>query len=190
MMDSMPSTTCGSRKSAPRRALGAWVVSLCAAAALVPSPARAAESCQFLLDSALKMMTTGSHTYTTRTSDRDAPLLTEGIYVNGQGYIMVDGKWSRGMSVAEIKAQSEENLKTEHPVCTKLREESVDGQLAAVYGEHSADDATVTMRVWIAKASGLQLREEIDMNTGGAKGKSHYLVRYTYNNVAPPSGVK
>ena len=40
--------------------------------------------------------------------------------------------------------------------------------------------------MWISKATGLPLREEMDTDTGGVIGKSHRSMRYEYSDVKPP----
>jgi len=72
-----------------------------------------------------------------------------------------------------------------------VRDESVNGEPATLYSGHDQlPDAKVDSQVWISKARGLPLKMEMDMDTGGAAGKSHRTVRYEYSNVQPPAGVQ
>jgi hypothetical protein len=49
------------------------------------------------------------------------------------------------------------------------------------------ENATEDAQVWIAKGTGLALREEIDMDVGGGSmGKSHASIRYEYGSIQPP----
>jgi|SRR5579863_2297390 len=188
-MGTKSSAAVSDRTSVRRWAPGVWAAGLCLMTVLTP-PAWAADNCRFLLDSMLNMMATSVHSYTTMTSDiHPTPTRTEAIWVKGTGYLGVEGKWRRSMTLAEIKAQSEENLKTQKPVCSVVRDDSVDGQAATVYIEKSSAGATLGATIWIAKGSGMPLKQEIDMNVGGTKGKSHIATRYTYGNVTVPPGV-
>lgn len=57
--------------------------------------------------------------------------------------------------------------------CDYLRDETVDGQPAAVYREQYKGDAgSTTATIWISKSSGRLLREEQDGDITG-KGKGH-----------------
>ena len=57
--------------------------------------------------------------------------------------------------------------------CSHLRDESVDGQPAAVYREqYKASTGSTTATIWISQASGRLLREEQDGDISG-KGKGH-----------------
>ena len=68
-----------------------------------------------------------------------------------------------------------------------MREESLNGEPAAVYKVHSETEAAKTDgQVWISKSKGLPLRQELDMDVGGSAGKSHREMRYDYANVKPP----
>lgn len=57
--------------------------------------------------------------------------------------------------------------------CSYLRDETVDGQPAAVYREqYKGDTGSTTATIWISKSSGRLLREEQDGDITG-KGKGH-----------------
>ncbi len=63
--------------------------------------------------------------------------------------------------------------------CTYLRDETVDGQAAAVYREQYRSKAGSTdAQIWISRNSGLLLREEEDGDVAG-KGKGHISYRWT-----------
>ena len=53
-----------------------------------------------------------------------------------------------------------------------------------------SEDRTTDAQVWVSKSKGVPLREELDMNVGGAAGKSHMTLRYDYANVQAPAGVQ
>ncbi|MES2402916.1 MAG: hypothetical protein V4567_01105 [Pseudomonadota bacterium] len=61
--------------------------------------------------------------------------------------------------------------------CSYLRDETVDGQPAAVYREqYKGDTGSTTATIWISKSNGWLLREEQDGEING-KGKGH--ISYT-----------
>ena len=63
--------------------------------------------------------------------------------------------------------------------CSYLRDETVDGQAAAVYREqYQSKTGSTDAQIWISKSSGLLLREEQDGNVIG-KGKGHIAYRWT-----------
>jgi hypothetical protein len=69
--------------------------------------------------------------------------------------------------------------------CHYLRDESVNGETAAVYSTHSeTEDIKSDGQIWISKDRGLPLRHELDIEAGGSK--NHHSARYQYGNVQPP----
>ena len=64
--------------------------------------------------------------------------------------------------------------------CAYLRDETVDGQAAAVYREqYKGDTGSTTATIWISKSSGRLLREEQDGDIT-SKGKGH--ISYHWNS--------
>jgi hypothetical protein len=107
----------------------------------------------------------------------------------GAIYITMKGKWEKSpMSAAAMRAQEEENWKTAKNVsCKYLRDESVNGQSAAVYSTHNEnEDTKEDGQVWVSKSKGLLLRQEEDVEIGYGD-KRHHSIRYEYTNIqAPP----
>jgi hypothetical protein len=63
----------------------------------------------------------------------------------------------------------------------------VNGESAALYSTHEESTHGKTdSQNWVSKSKGLILRQEIDIDTGGATGKSHISSRYEYSNVQAP----
>jgi hypothetical protein len=72
--------------------------------------------------------------------------------------------------------------------CSYLRDESINGQPAAVYREQYRSKAGSTdATLWISKTSGLLLREEQDGEVPG-KGKGHIAYRWTSAEPVPAGG--
>jgi hypothetical protein len=94
---------------------------------------------------------------------------SETIYVGGSTYTKVGGKWIRGSwTTQQVMKQEEENRQNSKYSCRYLRDESVNGEAAAVYGTHSQnEDITSDGQVWISKKTGLPLRHEFDIDAGG-----------------------
>ena len=111
------------------------------------------------------------------------------ITTGGAIYITMKGKWKKSpLSAAAMRAQEDENWKTAKNVsCKYLRDESVNGQSAAVYKTHQ-DDETIKEdgQVWVSKSKGLPLRQEEDVDLGQGD-KRHHSTRYEYNNVQAPA---
>ncbi|WIG56320.1 MAG: hypothetical protein OJF61_002108 [Rhodanobacteraceae bacterium] len=63
--------------------------------------------------------------------------------------------------------------------CAYLRDETVDGQAAAVYREqYKGSSGSTTATIWISRSSGRLLREEQDGDITG-KGKGHISYRWS-----------
>ena len=172
---------------------------ICLTAFLTAAPAFSADGgCTVPFDSAKKIVTTPAHGYSTLTSsDRpNQPHVTEIIYtggMNGTIFVKSGGRWVRSpLTPAQYLKQEDENIRDAKTSCRYLRDESVNGEAAAVYSVHSDNGGIIgDGTVWISKARGLTLKEEMDMDTGGGpSGKSHSSERFDYSNVRPPDGVK
>jgi hypothetical protein len=152
--------------------------------------ASAADTCQPVYNALTKILTTPSHSYSTQT----APLVNgqqrkvETIYVQGKTYMLVRGKWMLSpVSPNDVLEQELENEKQGKSSCQLVRNESVNGEAAAVYSmRRKTDAANEDGLIWISKTSGLALRKEVDMEYGGKIGKMHLIARYEYSNVKPP----
>jgi hypothetical protein len=87
-------------------------------------------------------------------------------------------------------AELHKTAEDKHPnaTCRAVREESVNGEAATLYSMHDQNpDAKTDSEIWISKSRGVPLKLEMDMDVGGAGGKSHRTMRYEYMNVqAPP----
>jgi len=64
--------------------------------------------------------------------------------------------------------------------CTFLRDETLDGRPASVYGEDFRSRVgNADGKVWISKTTGATLRQEVDVDLG-SKGKGHQSIRFEY----------
>ena len=67
------------------------------------------------------------------------------------------------------------------------RDESVNGEAAALYMAHSENDTVKSdAQTWISKSKGLPLRTEEDIDTGDGD-KRHMSIRYEYGNIQAPA---
>ncbi|HZQ18924.1 MAG TPA: hypothetical protein VFA90_09385 [Terriglobales bacterium] len=152
--------------------------------------ARAADACQPVYNALAKIVTTPSHSYSTQT----APLVNgqqrkvETIYVQGKTYMLASGKWMVSPATPNDVLQQElENEKQGKSTCQFVRNESVNGEAAAVYSmRRETEIANENGLIWISKTSGLALKKEVDMEYGGKVGKMHLVARYEYSNVKAP----
>ncbi|HEX4380018.1 MAG TPA: hypothetical protein VH022_08305 [Candidatus Acidoferrum sp.] len=110
------------------------------------------------------------------------------ITVNGERYVMINGKWNKSrMTVAATKEQEAENIKNAKVLsCKRTGDDTVSGEAATVYTEHTENEDTKSDgKIWVSKSRGLILKEEIDLDSGDAS-KEHITVRYEYGNVKAP----
>jgi hypothetical protein len=162
------------------------------------TPLAAQSGCQPVDDAMNKVMTTPTHIYTSMTPvpsnggqpRTDEATLSETIYVGGSMYTKFHGSWSRGgWTPQQVMKQEQENRQKSKSTCRYLRDESVNGESAAVYSTHSerSDVGHITSdgQVWISKSKGLPLRHEMDLDAGDGI-KHHHSTRYEYTNVQPP----
>jgi len=156
--------------------------------------ARADDSCKVLYDAMTKVVTMPVHIYTTTVAgyNKNVPKSGEMIYAGGPTgaiYVMSGGKWTRTqMTGADMMSKQEENRRTAKDTCHVVREEAVNGEAATVYSTHSDTEAgKVDSTVWISKSKGLPLKQDTDIDVGGAAGKNHMSLRYEYANVTPPA---
>lgn len=150
--------------------------------------------CKALLAGALaRQLETPTHLYITESGaflgGREEH--SESIYAGGAIYVLHRGKWSRSPIGPEdlrhpsAAGQDDPQATT---TCRYVRDETVNGDAAAVYSSHRRDpqgdqsDSTI----WISKRRGLPLRLEVDIDTGGSSGKSHTSTRFDYDHVTRP----
>ena len=145
-------------------------------------------NCQAVNDAMNKIYTTPTHLYNITDSNRKSEL----IYVGGIIYDNFRGKWARSRTtLAQVMKMEEENGRNSKTTCRYLRDESVNGETAAVYSTHAerSDEDLGQIesdgQFWISKSKGLPLRHEEDIDAGGGS-KKHHSTRYEYTNVKPP----
>jgi hypothetical protein len=167
---------------------------LTALVACLPSIARAQKdlaSCKPVLDALDKQYAVPYHAYgtTVTASGKSTPRQNEMISAGGQLYIRIDGGWRRSpMTVAMLIQQQHENVRDARALsCRRIRDESVGGVDAVVYGMHSENDgSTSDGQVWIARSTSLPLRLESDVDPGDPD-TTHISSRIEYTNVQPPA---
>ena len=160
--------------------------------------ARATDAaCKPVVDALAKLARTPFHLYTTETADTDArlrggqPRSSEEISTVDALYVYARGQWRRSpMSLKEATAEKDETLKAMS--CRHVRDELVEGDMAALYAIHEQIDESTTSdsQTWISIAKGLPLKQEQALDVGGTFGKSQRVTRFDYAKVAPPPGVK
>jgi hypothetical protein len=145
-------------------------------------------ACKPVFDANHKTLDTPNHMYTDRPGGDGNRATGEMITINGERYIQVKGAWRKSpMTVAATKAQEEENIKNAKVLsCKKTGDDSVNGEPATVYTEHSENDDTKSDgKIWVSKSRGLLLKEELVLDSGDA-GKQQVSIRYEYGNVKAP----
>jgi hypothetical protein len=153
---------------------------------IATNPLKAQGDCKVVLDAEFKVLNTPTHAYGT-VNIVGRTVTTEMIYAAGAVYGMIDGKWSPSGTTKDIEQLMQKNLLNSKITCRHLKDEPVNGEMAAVYSTHEdRPKGAVDSQVWISRAKGLPLRQEIDIDIGGSGGKSHNSMRYEYANVKPP----
>jgi hypothetical protein len=147
-------------------------------------PVAAQGDCQLVLDAANKVWDTPTHLYDT-TNIGGTTQTVEMIYAAGAIYTKYGGKWSPSpMSMQEMKELDQKNRQNNKMTCRYLKDEPVNGEMAAVYGVHTESESPkvkLDSQMWISKAKGLLLRQEDDLGD-----KNHASSRIEYGNVKPP----
>jgi hypothetical protein len=149
--------------------------------------AHAANPCQPVFDALDKVTTTPKHTYSSLTAvfTHGQPRESETIVANGKVYIRVNGKWRAGMG--NLQEQQNENRQHTKRACQFVRTEMVGTEAAVLYSMHTeSEDAKEDGQIWISNSTGLPLREDQDIDVGGAAGKEHRSTRFEYGNIQPP----
>jgi hypothetical protein len=150
--------------------------------AIIAWPLAAQDSCKLVMDATTRVFDTPTHAYVTMKmngTNHDA----ESINTGGMVYIKSNGTWSPGTSSKEMKDLADKSRQNTKMTCRYLKDEPVDGQIAAVYTVHEVSPkSTSDSKTWISKAKGTLLRSDIDMDGG----KTHVSTRYEYGNVKPP----
>jgi hypothetical protein len=157
------------------------------AAVLILMPAYAyADSCEPVFDALAKVVTTPSHSYTTRTVNRGKPADGETVFVGGKVYIRARGKWMHNpVTPDEILQQEKEN--EAKATCRLMRSEVDGGEPAGVYSlRRETAEFTEDSQLWISKVTGRLLREEQDMTVEGQQGRDHRSARFEYGDIRPP----
>jgi hypothetical protein len=165
-------------------------------ALLGAAPARTEDGgCKALFDALKRQATTPNHQYFTQSTGTPGTKseLSEIINTGTARYLLLNGKWqSVPESPQAMLQREEENQKNSKSNCRLLREELVDGVSTRVYSEHSeTGEAKSDGLIWIAKGTGLPVRQRIDVDSGnGPAGSRHVEIRVVYSGVAAPAGVE
>jgi hypothetical protein len=148
-------------------------------------------TCQPVYDSAAKIYSIPTHSYSTETSSGAKTHIAETIYVNGVIYVLLDSKWIHSKATPQaMLEQQQENVRNAKTSCHYVRAESVNGEAAAMYVVESENEGVKSAaQIWISKSKGLLLKSEDDVDTGDGD-KQHMSVHYEYDNVHPPAGVQ
>ncbi|SPF45357.1 exported hypothetical protein [Candidatus Sulfopaludibacter sp. SbA4] len=150
------------------------------------SPLAAQGDCKVILDAEDKVLNTPTHTYSTMNMG-GRTMNIETIYAAGAVYTKYDGKWSSGGTTKDIEELTQKNRQTAKATCSHLKDELVDGEMTGVYSSHEdSPKGKIDSQIWISKAKGLPLRQDIDIDVGGSRGKSHSSMRFEYGNIKPP----
>ena len=156
--------------------------------ALIAAPARAEDAaCEAVLDAFARLANTPNHQITVQ-RDHSGTTMAESINTGTRLYVRGRGTWtSKPFSpAAEIMAEAA-RAKSQKSTCRRGRDQNVEGVEASLYSVHTkTDDGTSDAKLWIAKANGLPVRQEIKLDLTQVPGKTHIEVRFVYAGVAAP----
>lgn len=171
--------------------IAALAITVCTlAASVAPALARAATlspTCKTVMDANDRQYTTPVHLYMTRSG-----VTHESLVAGDAMYIKMKETWRRSPTgpkdMLEIRQEAIKDAKSLD--CEHLRDEAVDGEAAAVYSVSSvSDDGDHSEgQIWISKSRNVPLKSEMDLGSGAEE--KHTSIRYDYNNVQTPAGVK
>jgi hypothetical protein len=150
-------------------------------------------ACKVALDAVIHVLETPNHQFMTRIEGAEGkPRSSEIIDTGIAMYVESGGKWRTSpMSPKAMQDMLTENQKrAKVTTCRLVREESIAGTPAGVYTIHNETDAGISdSTLWISKADGLPLKQEIDMTASGHE-RSHSEVRFVYTDVKAPTSVQ
>jgi hypothetical protein len=188
------------KRTAPCTTLGLRLIVAAGASILcVGTPLRAqGPECTSSFAASSKLFDKPFHLYSIDSAQTDArlhggrPSVSESIWTGTDDYVLNHGKWMKSpIDIAEVRTSVKEAFTKVKATCSHLRDESVNGEPAAVWRIHSVSDYdTSDSDLWISRSSGMLLKSDVHQDVGGAFGKSHIIARYEYTNVRPPAGVQ
>ncbi len=148
-------------------------------------PLAAQPDCKPVFDALDKVVKTPTHMYTTSNVDGRSQT-TEAIYADDAIYTKATGDWTKSKNTSQqVARQQQEDRPKRKYACSYVKDEEVDSEPAAVYSVHwEGGGQKSDGQIWISKARGLPLRNEVDLDKGD---KSHFSVRYEYKNVQAPN---
>lgn len=146
-------------------------------------------ACKPVYGSMDRLASTPNHQWITqsKSGSNAKPTTVENITVGNFRYLQMSGGWKRvsysaATSIKEQADQRNDRVST----CHALRDELVNGVRASLISVHTtAGDTGSDLQLWISKSDGLPVRQVIDLN-----GTIHIEIRYSYVNVAAPTGAK
>jgi hypothetical protein len=159
--------------------LGVWAVSGTPAVCAEPGP-----GCMPILKAMAKTLQS-DHSATTQDGSR----ISTGITAGGVNYLQVGSVWKVSpLSPQDNQKRSNENLRNAKTyTCQALPDSIIDGVAVANYRTHTeSEDAVVDSTVSIAKSTGLAIRVENGLDTGGGT-QAHYTTRYSYSGIHAPT---
>src|SRR5689334_2997748 len=177
----------------------ASLLALLMPAGLAAQPAPAG-TCGAILAAGERRLAIPHHVYTEQTQ-AGTTRAGEIISMPDAQYLLIQGQWMRSpLSLTLDEALEEHRARFREArtySCRKLRNESVNGELAEVYQLHSETDEGISDgQIWIAQKTGLPMKQEVDLQvligtvgTAGSTDKSHTSARFDYANVQKPATV-
>jgi hypothetical protein len=147
-------------------------------------------SCQPVKAAMVAMVKTNRYRAAGTTTSAGKAYPTEEIYVDDTLYKGIASHWSRTAVTPQDRIDAGKGLGLTTYGCRTIGNESVNGEAAIVYEEHSdvkQPRIHSDGKIWISTKSGLPLR--VDGDSGNGSSKLHGSKLYTYGaSVRAPAG--
>jgi len=172
------------------------------AAALVPTQLLADPdpNCDPIFNAVTKLLQTPNHQLMSQSSAAEG--VTSGgkiqtgetISTGDASYIKFNGSWRKApISPQEMLKHQEEGRHLAKESCSFLKEDESEGG-AKLYKAHTETPKGISdVQIWISPSTGLPVREEVELtvrDNPSAPVKTHSSIRFDYENVKLPDGVK
>jgi outer membrane lipoprotein-sorting protein len=146
---------------------------------------------KMLLDVMTKSLQTPSHTYLSMVDTSPAGTTTnsETIFADNKIYVKDATGWEASPLSQQKATEATVSMIRDAKVsaCTHVRDETIDGSVAAVYGLHlQNEDSQGDAQMWISKSQGVMLRYEAI----SAAQQMRVSMRYVYTGVHVPAVTK
>jgi len=155
-------------------------------------------NCDPIFSAVTKLLQTPNHQFMSQSIGSEAAtgkLQTgETISTGDASYIKFNNSWRKApITPQEMLKHQEEGRHLAKESCSFVKDDESEGG-AKLYKAHTETPKGISdVQIWISPATGLPVREEVDLtilDKAAAQAKTHSSIRFNYENVKLPDGVK